>query len=134
METITSVTDLKAAIKELEYKQAREWPMLKEDFRNHYENFKPVNILKNTLKEVIASPEIRNSAVKAAMSFTAGIVVKRMVLGKLDNPLTKILGTAIDTTITGVVSKNADKLKTLGNTLMGKIINLISSSKNNKWE
>jgi hypothetical protein len=129
MENITSITDLKTAIKELEYKQAREWPALKEDFRTNYEKFKPMNILKNTFKEVVSSPEIKNNAIKAAIGFTAGIIVKKVLLGKLNNPLTKIIGTAIETTTTAVVVNSADKIKSIGTTLISKIVNLATNSK-----
>jgi hypothetical protein len=132
MEKITSVTELKNAIKELEYKQAMEWPTLKENFRNSYENFKPVNILKNTFKEIVSSPEIRNNAIKAAIGFTVGILVKRVLLGKINNPLTKLLVTAVDVAFTNTVAKNSDKIKSIGNTLIGKIINLTGNSKKNK--
>ncbi len=124
MTKITSVAALKNAIQELEYKQANEWPVLKEHFQNNYESFKPINIIKNTFKEVINSPDLRKDALNAAIGFTTGIVVKKVLLGKLNNPITKLIGTALEMLVAGTVTKNADGIKSMGTKLLGKITNL----------
>jgi len=45
---INSATDLRAAILQLETRQAAEEKLLKENFHLAYESIKPINLIKNT--------------------------------------------------------------------------------------
>ena len=47
MEKITTTVQLKSEIQDLEYKQACEWILLKEQFQVTYQSLKPVNIIKS---------------------------------------------------------------------------------------
>ncbi len=68
-------------IVELERKQAKEGEQLKYEFNSAYDSLKPANILKNALKEVTASKEIRNNILMAAMSMATGYVSSWILKG-----------------------------------------------------
>ena len=56
MASITTAAELKNAIQQLEVKQAGEFKLMKEEFKNTYENLKLINIIKNTFKQAAAAP------------------------------------------------------------------------------
>jgi len=121
MQKITSATELKNAIQQLEYKQANEWPILKEHFQNNYESFRPINIIKHTFKEVISSPDLRKDVINTAIGYTAGIVVKKVLLAKINNPFTKLAGVALEMMVAGTFTKNAEGIELIGGKLLEKI-------------
>ena len=55
MENQYTAETLKEAIKKLEIKQAEEGQLVKEQLLITYENLKPVNILRNIVKDVYSS-------------------------------------------------------------------------------
>jgi hypothetical protein len=56
MQNITSSADLKDAIKLLEVEQEMKEQLLRDQLYLTYESLKPLNLLKNTLKEISSSP------------------------------------------------------------------------------
>jgi hypothetical protein len=129
MQNITTVTDLKIAIKELEDKQAEEWPLLKEQFFNTYESFKLINVLKHTLKEAISAPDLKDNVINTAIGLTTGFVAKKTLIGKTYNPLKKLLGVVLEMTVANKIAKHADKIKAIGNIVLHKITHLKSDYK-----
>jgi len=121
MQKISSRAELKAAIQELEGKLDNEWPLLKKDFFNTYESLKPINILKTTLKEAIASPNLKTDVINGAIGLTTGILAKKVILGKTLNPLTKLLGIILEMAVANKVTKNADGVRSIGTFIMKKI-------------
>lgn len=121
MQKISSRAELKAAIQELEGKLDNEWPLLKKEFFNTYESLKPINILKTTLKEAIASPNLKTDVINGAIGLTTGILAKKVILGKTLNPLTKLLGIILEMAVANKVKKNADGVRSIGTFIMKKI-------------
>ena len=58
MQNINYTEELKKSIEVLEVEQDLSRYLLKEQFNTTYERLKPVNLLKNTLNEVISSPNL----------------------------------------------------------------------------
>jgi hypothetical protein len=129
MQNITTVTDLKIAIKQLEEKQAEEWPLLKEQFFNTYESFKLINVLKHTLKEAISAPDLKNNVINTAIGLTTGFVAKKTLIGKTYNPLKKLLGVVLEMTVANKIAKHADKIKAFGNIVLNRVTHLKSAYK-----
>ena len=122
MQKITTAADLKIAIRQLEYKQGTEWPLLKEQFLDTYESLKPINIIKSTFKEVISAPGLKTDVVNAAIGFTTGFVAKKIFIGKANNPLTKLLGIIVEMFVANKVAKNAEGIKSVGSMILEKIV------------
>lgn len=121
MEKITNTTDLKAAIQHLEYKQAGEWSLLKKELFIAAEELKPASIIKNTFKEMAGTLGAKPNIVNAAIGLTTGIVAKKIVTGKTNNPLKKLLGTVLEMIVATKVAKNADGAKAVGSIILKKI-------------
>ncbi|HWZ23285.1 MAG TPA: hypothetical protein VNW06_11560 [Cytophagaceae bacterium] len=123
MQKITNTVDLKIAIQQLENKKAEEWPLLKDQFHVFYENSKPLNIIRNTFKEFIASPDLKTTLINGAIGLATGFVTKKIVVGNTHNPITKLLGYLVEMVVAKKVTGNADEIKSFGSSFLSKIFN-----------
>ena len=111
MLNINSKSELKMTILQLEDKQAREWPILKAEVLKTVDGLKPVNFIKNSFKEVVASNEIKESLLVSAVGLTAGFASKALIVGNSTHPLKKLFGTLVQLALTKLVTKNPDTVK-----------------------
>ncbi|MEJ7587474.1 MAG: hypothetical protein WKI04_07925 [Ferruginibacter sp.] len=114
---IKNSEDLKAAILELEDRQKREKKQLTREIHSFTESLKPMNLLKSTFNKVKETPGITGTILKAGVGLGAGILSKKFLLGKSPGILRKIVGSAIQMGITGLVAKKSDKLTSSGGQL-----------------
>ncbi|MDO9000028.1 MAG: hypothetical protein Q7W45_09705 [Bacteroidota bacterium] len=123
MEKIQNTNDLKAAIIFLEIKQANEKRILIEQFKATYESMKPVNIIKNTIKELITAPDLKNNLVNTTIGIATGYLSKKITIGSSHNPLKQALGALLQFGVTNIVSKNASGIKSGAHTLLNTLLN-----------
>jgi len=123
MKKITTATDLKIAIQELEYQKAAEWPQLKEQFLVTYESLKPLNILKSKLNEVV--PIIKDNMAGIVVSLIAGNFSKESPDKTLFGSIKKASLMLLELAIVKLVDKNQEKIESL-------VENIINAFKNNK--
>jgi hypothetical protein len=114
MQKINSETDLRVAILQLEIRQAEEGKQLKEQFNVAYESIKPLNLIKNVLTEAAGSRDLRDNILNTSVGVTAGYLSKMIFQGFTNNPVKKLLGTAVMFGITNLVAKNPEAVKTVG--------------------
>lgn len=114
METISSTASLRNAIQLLEAEQTARGILLKEQFLLTYESLKPVNIIKNTLKEVTSSPNLINNIIGTTVGLATGYLSKKIVVGASANILRNLLGTVLQFGVTNVVSQHPDEIKSAG--------------------
>lgn len=101
-----------------EMKYDHDLEQLKNQFDVAYQSVKPINLIKNLVHNVTASPEIKNDLLSNVIGFGTGFISKKIVLGSLHNPVSKVLGTLFEFAVANVVSKNADSIKTIGGNLL----------------
>jgi hypothetical protein len=111
MENQYTAETLREAIKELEIKQAEEGQLVKEHLLITYENLKPVNILRNIVKDVYSSENYTQDFVEIVAGMTTGFITKKIVVGRSKNPMLKLVGLAIQFGITTLVSKKYYAIK-----------------------
>ncbi len=111
---INSEAELRAAILRLENMQAAEGKILKEQFNHAYESVKPINLIKNTFKEVAASDDIQDNLINASVGLAAGYASKILFQGASHSPLRKLFGTVLMFGITNAVAKNPEAVKSIG--------------------
>jgi hypothetical protein len=121
MNLITTSAELKAAIQQLELEQKESFIALKEEFGRTQENFKLINIIKSTFKAAVDVPDLKTDIVNAAIGLTSGIVAKKLIIGKTLNPLSKLLGVALEMFVANKVTKNADQIRSTGSIIMDKL-------------
>lgn len=123
MKTINSSSALNAAILELETRRATEEKALKADFQRAYESVQPINLIRNTFREVQESHDLTDNIVSIAAGLTSGYLSKKLFVGVSHNPFKKMLGTALMYGVTNLVANHPDTVKSVGNT----VLNLIKS-------
>ncbi len=121
MNPITTSADLKAAIYLLELEQKENFIALKEELSRTQENFKLINIIKSTFKATVDVPDLKTDIVNAAIGLTTGIVAKKLIIGKTLNPLSKLLGVALEMFVANKVSKNAVQIRSTGSVIINKL-------------
>lgn len=109
--TINNTKELNVAIIMLTNQQHLEELSLKKEFISSYESLKPINILKNTVKEFVEAPDFKEDILKTSISIASGYLTKKITVGDSKNPLKQLLGSFLQMGVTSIVSKNADSIK-----------------------
>jgi hypothetical protein len=111
MQNITSVAALKNAIQELETERKVKEQLLREQFYLTYESLKPVNILRNTLKNLFSSENLLENISGNAIGSISGFILKSIFVGKSATKLKKLVGAILQFGIAKVISQNSDQIK-----------------------
>ncbi|MGQ0826780.1 MAG: hypothetical protein ACT4ON_00140 [Bacteroidota bacterium] len=130
MQKITSVTELKDAILLLEKQKADQSLLLKQELSIAFESLKPVNLIKNTFNELMASPDLRGNIIDTGLGMAAGYISKKVIIGNSNTLLRKIGGSILQMVVSKLVSKNSENIKSTGMNLFKKIF----AKKNNEQE
>ena len=110
MEKIASETQLIEAIRLLEIKQKEEGFLLKEQFKITYESLKPVNLIKNTVKDLITTPDLKANLLSSVLSIATGYASKKMLIGETTSPIKRLLGSVFQMGVTSMVSPKAEAI------------------------
>lgn len=117
-EALNEKDALQLTIVLLKNKQTEELKLLKEQFYFTYESIKPINVLKNALREATSSPDLKSDIVSGAIGLTTGYLSRKVLLGASNNPMKNILGTVLQFAIANIVSKHSGTIKSVtGNIL-----------------
>jgi hypothetical protein len=77
MSNITTTAGLRSAIETLEDEQAANWELLKRQFTDTYEVFRPVNLIKNTLKKVVSSEFLIDKLLGPALGLATAFLFRK---------------------------------------------------------
>jgi hypothetical protein len=113
MVKISSMTELRESIVQLEIKQIEDQRLLKEQFMVTYERMKPVNMIKNSLKDLITSSDLKDNLFSTSLGLAAGYLSKKAAVGSTHNPIKQILGAFLQLGVTNVVTKHSGEIKSL---------------------
>jgi hypothetical protein len=91
MDKINSADKLREAIIQMEIKQHKARLMLKEEFMKTYESMKPVNLIKSSLKDLIASSSVKENLLKAAVTIATNYFLKSSSASSEKSPFKKML-------------------------------------------
>jgi hypothetical protein len=114
MEKITSATGLKNAILLLETDQTIQGQLLKEQFNFAYESFKPVNLIKSTVKDLASSPYLIDNILATTICIATGFLSRKIFVGSSGNLFRKLLGSFLQAGVTNTVSQHPDAIKSFG--------------------
>ena len=109
LERIANTTDLATAIKRLERRKFMQEEDLKDRFHDLAEDFKPKNILKNTIHEIQESTSLKHNLLKVALGLGAGYFSRKLLVTKSAGFVKKALGTALQYGITNFIAKKNDE-------------------------
>ena len=111
MEKISSIAGLKNAIQVLEVQQRIKGHELKEQISLIYECLKPVNLIRNTLKDLFSSQYTTENISGAAMGAVSGLILKNILIGKSGNAFKRLLGSILQMGISKIISQNSEIIK-----------------------
>jgi hypothetical protein len=115
MAVYRSQLQLKQAITDLEVKQKMEWTLLVNEFNATYRSFKPINIVKSTLADVVNLPDLKQRLISTGIGLLAGYLSKKVVLGDPKNPVSKVIGAVLQFGVSSLVSGKIDKSVDMNN-------------------
>lgn len=118
MQKITSSTELRAAIVELELAQKSQGASLKNEFLVAYEAVQPINIIKSTVKQAIHSKDLKDDLINASVGMAVGYVSKELFEAESHSPARKLMGTAIMFGVSNVITNNPEMLQAIGESFM----------------
>ena len=118
MQKITSITGLQNAIQLLKVEQASKEQLLKEQFHFTYESLKPINILKNTFKNIVSAPSLHDNLLGTIMGLATGYLSKKIFVGTSGNIFRKLFGSVLQIGVTNLVAQNSETIKSVGQALI----------------
>ena len=124
MDNITTVEGLRNAIKALEIEQEAKEQILRERFHTVYDSLRPINIIKDTLKDLfsISSSSIAENLSGTAFGEGVGMLLKRLFIGSSGNVFRKLAGTLLQLGITNIASKKSDVIISAGQSLLQRLL------------
>jgi hypothetical protein len=121
MHNITSTAHLKEAIQLLEAEKAVNRKLLKEQFVNTYESFKPASLLRSTLHDISSSPNLIENILGTALGLGAGYLSRSILPGVTAMRFGKLLSPVLQLGVTNFVSKQSGNLRSLGEVMLLRI-------------
>jgi len=118
MQNITSAAELKDAIQSLEAEQSIKGQLLREQLFLTYESLKPVNLLRNALKEISSTPYLIDNISGTAMGLLGGFLSKKIFVGTSGNLIRKLFGSVLQFGVTNLVAQNSEIIKSVGQALI----------------
>lgn len=109
---------LKERIALLESRQSQEISILKEQALVVYESVKPVNLLKNVLKDFTTQPELKENILGGIAVIASGYLSKKLLIGTSNSPLKKIAGILFQITIIALVAQKSGNIKAVRDILL----------------
>ncbi len=90
------IIDEKIALKEtiitLQKQQADDFFVLKQQYYNTIESFKPVNLIKNSIQEVFTSPNLKANLMQGAIALGTNYISNKVFFGASNHPIKRVLG------------------------------------------
>lgn len=115
---ITNVIELKAAIAALEQKKVIQEAILKKQYHDTIDHYKPKNLIKSAFSNMLEPGETGHTILKAASGIGAGLLAKNLLVG---GPATSLIGkiasSALKLGATNTVFNNSDKIAAWGKSI-----------------
>ncbi len=112
---IKNVIDLDAAIADLEKKKVIQEAILKNQYHETIEHYRPKNLIKSAFKNVLEPGETGNTILKTVGGIGAGLLAKNLVFGAGATSLIgKFASNALKVGATNTVINNKDKIAAWG--------------------
>lgn len=120
MHLIKNDATLQQAILALEQKKQQEAVALRDQWEYTRSNLNPISMLKEGVKDLFTSSDVKTGALKGILSLGAGFLTRKLVLGSSPGVVRKVVGTLAQTGATSLAFKGTDTLKEKGAPLLSK--------------
>ena len=113
MQNISTVAELRNAIRLLEDEQASKGRLLKERLSVVYVSLMPINILKNTLKKIFGKTDMIDNLSGSVFDILGALLLKKVINGKSGNSFRNLIGSFLQMGISKIVSQNSEVIRSL---------------------
>lgn len=118
MHNIASSAELKNAIQLLEVEQASKKQLLKEQLNITYESLRPINIIRNMLRDITSSQGLTDNILGTVSGLASGYLSKKVFIGTSGNLFRKLIGSILQFGVTTVVSQHPDIIRSFGKSIL----------------
>jgi hypothetical protein len=108
MQTITSSEGLRRKIRLLKDEQVLKEQELIKQFNRTLEGFKPVNLVRSTLRNVISSPYFIDNMVGISVGLATGFLSKKIIVGASRSIVRKLFSVLFQAGVTRLVTHGAE--------------------------
>lgn len=109
METIKNDEELQTAIFMLEARKEHEAQLMKKQFREVVECLRPINIIKNTIRDAAGSSEIKGNLISSAIGMGTGFLANKLIVGSSGGLIKKLLGTLVSKVLSRKVAQKVNE-------------------------
>ena len=127
MQRISTDIELQLALNQLQEQSHWNKHHIKEELNRLIDNLKPINIVKQTLSDLVSSSEVKESLSDLIIGATSGVIAKNIFIGESHNPISKISGMLIELLVAKNVTNNAEQIKSIGTSIWNKLTQRISN-------
>ena len=110
MKTTNERRALQEKICLLKNKQADDFLMLKQQYHTTIDSFKPINILKSSIQDAIASPDLKTNLIQGAIGLGTNYVTKNLFRDNSVNPIKQVLGNVLKFALKKFIGKKSKKI------------------------
>lgn len=122
MQNISTVAEIKDAIRQLKEKQVVQGQELKASFLFVVDSVRPINLIKSTFSDVTSSPDLMSNILSTTIGLTAGYLTNKTLLLSTGGALKKLLGTVLQFGVTSVFVRNPEAVKSLGQSFIQRFL------------
>jgi hypothetical protein len=96
--------------------------LLKEQVRLVYDSFKPINIIKRTLRDLFSPTNLNGNIAGTALSITSGVLLKKFFVGSSGGFIKRFLGRVIQYGITKLTARKTEVLTSTGLSILSRFL------------
>ena len=129
---IKNLIELKSAIAALEQKKVIQEAILKKQYHDTIDHYRPMNLIKSAFSNIMEPGETGHTMLKAAGGIGAGLLAKNLLVGGAATSLIgKIASGAIKLGATNTVFNNSDKIVAWSKSIYKNLFTKDNSHNNN---
>ncbi len=119
---INNTVQLREAIALLKAEAEEKRLIMIDQFHDTYDSLKPINLIKTAFHKVADLPDLASQVIGTSIGVGAGILSKKILIGKSTNIFKKLFGVILEFAIAGAVAKNSNGIKRQGAELFKKLV------------
>lgn len=123
MTEIKNTLQLLEAIESLKIIRKLEEQELKEEFKALFEKIQPINIIQDTVNELVESKSLQTDVIDLGVGTATGFAIRKLIVGESKNPIAQVVGRMIEQTVSQKIISNRVVIHNIGRN----VLNLFSS-------
>jgi hypothetical protein len=117
MDNFNSIVELRNAIEALEEEHRNHKELLVSQMHKTYRSINPFTFIKDTIKDAVTSPNNIENTLVGGISLAAGVLTRRIIVGRSSGIVRKLIGSGVQFGITSAIAQNGHLFKNVGKSL-----------------